>query len=90
MLFLVHNSMMVLISDIVSCSAVSGEGLQEGLDWLESRLTGKIIKMDITESLMTSVNDITEATAQMQEKTNYYGLGKVKGTLQWILGGCKH
>ena len=79
----------LILSDIVSCSAVNGDGLQEGLDWLTSVVTGKMIKKDITESLKTSVKDVTKATTQMQEKTHHYGFGKIKSSLQWILSGCK-
>ena len=68
---------------------MNGDGLQEGLDWLTSVVTGKMMKKDITESLMTSVKDVTEATKQMQIKTYNYGFGKIKSSLQWILSGCK-
>ena len=84
-----NNLMMPSLSDIVSCSTANGDGFQEGSDWLVSVLTEKIIKKDITGSLKTSVNDVTQATTQMQEKTHFYGLGKIKSSLQWILTGCK-
>ena len=81
--------MMLLRSDIVFCSAANSSGLQEGSDWLISVLTGEIIKNNIIESLKTSVKDVTQATAQMKEKTNYYGFGKIRTSLKWILSGCK-
>ena len=80
---------MSLLSDIFFCSAANRDGLQEGSDWLVRVLTGEKIKKDITESLMTSVKDVTQATAQIKEKTHHYGLGKIKSSLQWILSGCK-
>ena len=80
---------MPLLSDIFFCSAVNRDGLQEGSDWLLRVLTREKIKKDITESLMTSVKDVTQATAWMKEKTHFYGLGKIKSGLQWVLRGCK-
>ena len=70
---------------------MNGDGLEQGLEWLVSVLTGKIVQKDVTRSLMTSVNDVTKTTTQVQETTGFYGLGMIKASLQWIqqLSGCK-
>ncbi len=61
-----------LFSDIQGTCAVTGEGLYEGLSWLQSKLTQKAVKKAVIKPVKEVMNSVTpqEETAKPSNKPN--------------------
>lgn len=53
---------MIIVSDIQGCSATTGEGLFEGVDWIHETITGKAVK----QALVKPVAETAESVAKTQ------------------------
>ena len=61
--------LLIFLVDIVGCSALNGEGLYEGLDWLAGELGNQATKKAISSAVQTSIDDAAKTVGGKKVKS---------------------